>query len=214
MATLQTLLADTRRLLHDGSSTYFSDTDLTRWINEGLRQRDRDTSKNRKVVNGQLKVGINFYTFTTDIDPNAYDLISLVVLYGNRVLEVQPEAYTVARTLYQPYPTFQQVPQVFARYGASQIYLAPAPLQTYTVEWDVCVTSVDLVNPTDPDVLPGIWSEPVPYWAAHVAKTQLQQTNKSQEMLNEYQRRISDLLNSSFQLGRLAPPAGAPWRRR
>lgn len=213
MSTLQDFLLSTRRLLHDASAQYFDDSTLTSFINEALKQRDRDTAQNRVMVSSALVAGQNFYTLSS-IHPQAFDIVSVIYIYGNLRQIIYPEAYSVASSRYQPYPNYTQRPAVFSRYGGTKIFVAPAPDQPYPIEWDVLVTTPNLVNPTDADPLPDIWGEAVGYYAAYLGKTQLQQDQAAEKFFQLYQRKVIQLTDTSFQVGALSPPLQAAWRNR
>lgn len=63
MATLASYLADTRRLLHDSSKRYWTDADLTAYINKARLRTVSDTTCNRQLQTLYLSYGVEQYVF-------------------------------------------------------------------------------------------------------------------------------------------------------
>jgi len=63
VTTLSTYILDTRRLLHDASGRYWTDVDLTAYVNKARNRVIADTSCNRKMQNVYLSTGLEQYTY-------------------------------------------------------------------------------------------------------------------------------------------------------
>lgn len=193
--TLTDYINTTRRLLHDANATYWDDTAVTEAINRAMLQRDRDSGMNRAIANLNLVVGQQGYTIA-GLGINAFDVLSIVVIYTNNRYLLREEAYTTLATEYQPFQSsqYQQPPMGFAKYGAGTIWIAPSPNQTYATEWDCLVYSAPLVNPTDLDPLPYPWGESVPHLACYFLKLQLQQYQEADAYKQGYMTELNDAI--------------------
>ena len=63
MATLQSYLNDTRRLLHDARGTFFNDIDLTQAINSACKRAAADSTCYRKLQTIYLSTGLEVYGY-------------------------------------------------------------------------------------------------------------------------------------------------------
>lgn len=89
MATLSQYITEVRRLLHDAAGNFWSDTDLTAYINSARERVVRDTGCLRYIR--QVNLLQNVETFTLSQLPNGY-LGSVTVLSGG-------SGYTAAPTV-------------------------------------------------------------------------------------------------------------------
>jgi hypothetical protein len=203
VATLTDYLLDVRRLLHDANATYWSDADLTSFVNRAVKQRDRDTAMNRTLISFPLVSGTNNYTIGAvatsgtiifGITRNVYDVASIVLIYGNMKYLLDQQAYSTLASLYQAYQNHTNPPSGWTKYGAGVIVFAPIPNQNYVTEWDMLCVADDLVAPTDPDPLPYPWTDPVPFLAAHWAKVELQQNEEADRFLALYTQRKDEVM--------------------
>ena len=193
MASLSDYLTDVERLLHDTSNSYWSETDLTAWINRAVKQRDRDTGMNRQISTFTLTTGSNVYS-TVSVNANAFDVFSIILNYSNVRQLLSQVPYTQLTAYIQGINFYNQVSLCYAKYGAGQIYFAPSPDQAYVTEWDCLVASPDLVNATDADPLPAPWTDPVPFLACSFAKIQIQQYDEADRFKQLYRDRLDEVM--------------------
>lgn len=180
-----------RELLHDPNDDYWSLADKDIYLNRALQRRDLDTGGNRQLVTFTLTVGLDNYTLTAIGLPNVFDIVGINLIFvSNRVI-LNNVGFRRLNRLYRPWTPYQAVCEGWARYGPNTIYFGPAPSFAYTTEWDCCVYSLPntLVNPGDPDPLPYPYTEPVPYYAAHLAKINERQYDESEGFLEAYRER-------------------------
>lgn len=209
MATLSSYLADTRRTLHDASGKYWTDADLTSYINRAMQQRDWDTGQNRLLQSIALSVGQSVYTFNqSPFNTSTLDVLGIVVLVGNFRYQLAQVGYTELGSVLQPYQGYQSIPVGFAKYKANTVILAPIPQQAYTAEFDTLIASTALVANTDADPLPYPWTDPVPFLAAHFAKLALQQYDEADKFLQLYQQRLMWVTAGSRGMGIAQPYSG------
>ena len=60
--TLTDYLTRLRDVLHDPADRYWTVTQKTSYVNQGIAQRDGDTGNNRKIIDLALTVGQDTYT--------------------------------------------------------------------------------------------------------------------------------------------------------
>lgn len=213
MATLGDYITDTRRLLHDAIGSYWSDPDLTAFINRAVQQRDRDTGMNRALVTGiNLTPNQPLYQFTA-IHPRALDVLGIVLIWGNYRYQLEEASYTDLGSLFQPWQGYQNVPVAFSKYGVGSVRFAPIPGQVFPTEWDLIVYAADLATPGDSDPLPYPWTDPVPFLASHFAKIELQQWDEAGQFMQLYRTRLTDVMNGARGRMLQRPYYGAAGRR-
>lgn len=197
-----------RRLLHDATSSYWTDSDLISYINRAIGQRDRDSGMNRAIAAFNLTVAQPVYPLAS-LAPTypdgslatgkVFDIMGLILAYGNQRYQLAHLAYTDL-TLYQPYVGYSQVPQAFCLYGAKFAMVAPTPNQAYPTTWDCVMVSAPLVGASDEDPLPEPWTDPVPFMACSLAKGELGQSDEEQKFLGLYQSRMLSVGGSRLRM--------------
>src|SRR5712691_3920429 len=155
-----------------------------------MQERDLLSGINRQLFTLVLTPGTGTYTFTTVGSASIFDVIGVVVQYGNLQVQLDQVDYTTLITRYQPWTTYQYVPRAFARRGPSTVVLAPAPASNYTSVWDCAVFSTALVNGTDADPVPYPYTEGVPYFAAYMAKLNERQVAEAQHFFERFQQHL------------------------
>jgi hypothetical protein len=189
--TLTAYLAELRRILRDPDDVIWSQTDKTAYLNDAIQRRDLDSGQNRVLLTKTLTTGTALYDFTTIGNPSVFDVIAITLIYGNTRTVLNNYSYTELTTLARTWTTFQSWPLAWARYGPSQVYLAPTPSSTFSSEWDCSVYSDPLVSGTDADPLPYPYTSPVPYYAAYKAKLNERQMDEAEQYLTLYQQHLN-----------------------
>jgi len=197
--TLAGYRTDVLDLVHDPNDVYWSQTQITNYINRALVKRDRDTGQNRTLISFTTTIGVDNYTFTNLGNTNVFDLIGVNVLYGSLRIVLGCVSFTQMNRLLRIYqPLFQSCPCAFTRYGPATVYVAPAPSIAYVLEFDCSQTVAPnvLVNPTDADPLPAPFDEPVKYYAAYLGKVNERMYEEADWFLDKYKDAIQ-LLDSN-----------------
>ena len=194
MATLSEYLIDTRRVLRDSQAQYWSDSELTSYINRAMRKRDTDSGQNVLIQSITLVEDQNEYTFNAgDFDPNTVAVFGIIVTIGNVNTPLGQRSYAEASSYWQPTTTYKGYPMVFAYLGATKVFIAPAPNLNYESEWETAIVSTPLATASDADPLPAPWTEPIPYLAAHYARYSLQQYDEAKQMKQEYDDLMTEI---------------------
>jgi len=206
MATLNSYITDVRRLVHDANATYWTNDDLTSYVNRAVKQRDIDTSIRRELVVAPLIQGVSFYNLQ-NYSLRAIDIVSLTIYYSNLRVVMEQLSYSemVGSSGYLSILNYTDVPRAFARYGQMDIVLGPVPNQPYTTEWDLLVFSPELVLPTDDDGAIYPWTDPVPFMAASFAKFEMQQYDEADKFREMYDRRIVEMLGGARGMMNASP---------
>ena len=193
-ARLSDYLTAVRDLLHDPNADFWQDPILTRFINKAMQQRDLDAGGNRQTLTYVLTAGTAAYNFTTVGNPNVFDVVGITLLYGTQRIQLGGgQAYTRLTVDLRWSSTYRDTPQAFARYGPNQVVLAPIPSQAFTTEWDCLVYASPLVLTTDADPMPYPYTEPVPYYAARLAKINERAPDEAEYFLDQYDRALGTL---------------------
>ena len=205
--TLSTYLTKTRRLLHDlpGSyvpaptstvnAQYFNDADLTSFINSAIRQRDLWSGGSRSYRSAvPLTIGQDAYNFTTMFPTETtLDVINIFLIYGSTRVALENPPFTDLTTKARALTGYQNRPWGFARYGANQVYIAPAPGSAYNADFDLSVLSTVMALTTDVDPLPFPYTEPVQYYAAYLAKINQRRYDEAEIQYGFYVRAMRDI---------------------
>lgn len=196
--TLATYRAQTRRLLHDANAQYWSPADLDVDINKGIAHRDLWSGGSRSYrSNVALTIGQDLYTFAGLFPADTVlDVINVWLIYGSTRVRLDNPPFTELTTRFRPWTTFQNRPAAWARYGAGQVYLAPAPGTAYLTDWDLSVLSTTLVAAGDTDPLQYPYTEPVPYYAAYQACINARRWDLAETFLEKFIQAIRDIEGS------------------
>lgn len=184
-------LAEVRRLLHDPSDVYWSAVDKTANINKAIKMRDVHTAANRTPITLALTAGTDSYTLTDLANARVFDVISIVLTYGSRRIVLDQMSFTKLTAGPRCWTANRSLPVAWAKYNQQTVYLAPAPSIAYSTSWDCCVTSADLAASTDVDTLTGIFTVPVPYWAAYLCKQNERQYEEADWFRDQYYTHIA-----------------------
>jgi hypothetical protein len=102
------------------------------------------------------------------------------------------------------------LPTVWAQYGQGalgSIVFDPVPSTAWQVQLDCVVYPIPLVDDTTVEIIPYLWTDAVPYFAAYLALLSAQTGIRTQEadaMFKRYQEFVA-------RARRAATPAAVPW---
>lgn len=205
--TLGDYIREVRRILRDATSTYWTNEDLTSYINQAMQERDRDTKMNRAFATVNTVVGqkqyalanlVPLYPDGTPAPGTVYDVMGVIYPVGNLRAQLGKVPYVDLASYYQPMVGYTNIPIVFTLYGAKFLLLAPAPNQVVPMEWDCALISPTLVLLTDADPLPDPWTEPVPWLACAYAKEEFGQSDEAAKYRRIYQQSAMSVGGSRY----------------
>jgi len=200
MTTLSNYITSTRRLLHDANANFWSDSELTDYINAGRNRVTSDTGCSRALQSYSLIQGQESYVFSSvlPLGSTTIDVLNLTLLWGNMRVPMNYMPFTEFNAKMRVWQSYQGRPVVFTVYGQSTVYVGPVPDMVYVTEWDTVVSPAPLVNATDVDTILFPYTEPVTYYAAYMAKYKEQSYQEAQLFHDEYKSKALTAIRSSM----------------
>jgi hypothetical protein len=200
MTTLQDYITQTRRLLHDANANFYSDTDLTAYINTARNQLVRDTGCKRELQTSATVTNQEVYDYSSL--PNGaktLDIININLYWGNSRWPLNYLPWSQFNAQLRYWQNYYNRPIAFSNYGPQKFYLGPSPDQVYTIEVDSVVQPTDLVSLSDPETdIVQPFQQPVMFFAAHLAKYYEQSYGESEIFKGEYQKLVQNVLSTQF----------------
>ena len=203
---LSQYIKSVRRLVNDSQHNYWSDDELTDYINEGRRRTAVKTLCVRKFQTSGftgdagtgLQIGQERYLYT---DPNLalpqggqiVDIINVTILWGTSRVMLAWAPFTKFSAYFRPWQSYQNIPTVFTIYNATEFWIAYTPQQLYPVEFDTAIYPLNLANDNDVDELPNMYNEAPKYWAARLARLKLQQYTEADAQEKLFEKEITML---------------------
>ena len=200
MTTLQSYITTVRRLLHDANANFWTDTELTSYINDARNRLVRDTGVNRKIQMSTVVQIQEVYNFSGLPEGSlTLEIINFNVYWGNSRVPLRYQPWTQFNSQLRYWQNYIGMPVAYSIYGSQKFYVGPTPDQTYTIELDTVVQPIDLVNLSDVETIPLPYTDPVPYYAAGTAKYQEQSYGEAEIFKQEYLKKAQNVLATSFQ---------------
>jgi len=195
---LNSYITQVRRLLHDPNGQYWSDSELTDYINESRNRVCKDT----RCLRQQLT---SFVTFTAGTEQ--YDIASLTlpvaltgytimdvmginVLWGSTRIKLAYLAWSRFDVQFRYWNNMQSRPVCFSRLGSLSVYVGPTPDQSYTSDWDVALIPPALVSNSTAEPIPEPFTTPIKYYAAHLAKFREQSIGEAELFKQMYGKQV------------------------
>jgi hypothetical protein len=141
----------------------------------------------------------------TILNSDTLDVMNLTLVWGQTRVTLDRMPFTQFQASIRAWVGYQQRPGICASYGQDQWYVGPAPDQTYQSEWDTLLTPPDLVALSDTCVIQSPYSDPVAFYAAHLAKINEQAYSESEQFLKLYQQKMQYAVRSAMM--RMLPSA-------
>ena len=192
-------ITECRRMLHDANGNFYSDSELTDYINAARVRLVRDTGCLRTYQTSS--VDANQEIIQTSSLPNGVstlDVLTLNLIWGNTRIALQYLPWTDFNARLRYYQNYIGRPIAFSMYGQTSIYLGPVPDQTYVIELDTVVLPVALTLTSGVETIPEPYTSPVAYYACHKAKYKEQAYGESEIFGQEYTKQVKAVLASVF----------------
>ena len=214
MATFTSYISDVRRLLHDATGVFWSDTELTDYINDARQRVVRDSGCLRAILTGSTTTSVETFNITTLTLP-AYadqilDVINVNLYWGNTRIPLRYMSWTQFNAELRFWQNYTGRPIAFTRYAQSTIYLGPVPDQVYVMEFDTIVLPVALTSDSQTESILEPYTSPVAFYAAYKAKYKEQSYGEAEIFNAEYKKQLLAAINSSFTR-RLPTPYSIPY---
>lgn len=211
MATLQTYITQCRRLLHDANANFWSDSELTDYINAARERLVRDTGCLRTIQTVDTVTNQEVYQFSAlPSGIQTMDILNINLYWGNTRIPLRYLPWTQFNAELRFWQNYIGRPIAFTVYGQQAFYLAPVPDQVYAMELDTIILPTALVNATDVDPIISPWTDPVAYYACHTAKFKEQSYGEAEIFLNQYKAKAMSVINTSFTR-RMPDPYSTPY---
>jgi hypothetical protein len=197
--TLGNYITECRRLLHDANANFYTDSELTDYINEARVRLVRDTGCLRNYQTTVTVTSQEVYTFSTL--PEAamtMDILNINLIWGNTRIPLRYLPWTQFNAELRFWQNYTGRPIAFSMYGPTSYYIAPVPDQEYSMELDTVIMPTPLVASTDVDQIPDPWTTPVAFYACYKAKYKEQSYGEAEIFKQEYLKNAQSVLNSVF----------------
>ena len=129
---------------------------------------------------------------------NTLDVMNITLDWGQTRVILNRMSYTEFQASVRAWVGYNQRPGMCASYGQNTWFIGPLPDQTYQSEWDTVLTPPTLANSTDVSVIAFPYSDPVPFYAAHIAKLNEQSFEESERFLQLYQQKMRYAIRSTM----------------
>jgi hypothetical protein len=280
MATLASYITECRRLLHDANSNFWTDVELTDYINDARERVVRDTGALRTLQVSATPIGANgsaaipwnaatavtagqyvfsnIFTYvvvtsgitgtsappypgTTSYPPSTpfadgtatlqyyapaevipysalpqgnqtLDVMNINIFWGNSRIPLRYLPWTNFNAQLRYWQNYVGRPVCFSIFGQQQIYIAPVPDQSYTMELDTVIlpTALSLATPNAVDAILDPYTTPVAFYACYKAKYKEQSYGEAEIYKQEYIKHTNSVLNSVFTR-RIPDPYSSPY---
>ena len=200
----------TRLLLHDARINYYTDADLTLYINKARCRVAADSGCYRIMRPVTLTAGTETYplTYIPLFGASAGQINSVMnifVIWSNIRYKLRPCSWMEFNQKYRVYTTatYSDVPMAYSQLSQT-IYLAPVPDAAYVAEFDLSLVPEDLVDDSDYDtsVIPLSLEFPVQLYAAHLAKMYDQSIDEARALFAMYAQHM--VMNAMSPINRRA----------
>jgi hypothetical protein len=198
-ATLSSYITATRRLLHDANANFWTDPELTDYINDARNRLVRDTGVLRTIQTSATVTNQEIYTFAhLPQGVQTMDILNINLYWGNSRVPMRYLPWTQFNAELRFWQNYVGRPVAFSLYGPQQFYLAPVPDQVYVLEIDTVIEPTNLVSSSDVDPIPDPWTGPVPFYAAYIAKFKEQSYGEAELFNQQYKNRVQSVLTGTY----------------
>ena len=196
---LSDYITECRRLLHDANGNFYTDSELTDYINAARQRLVRDTGCLRSLQSSSVTQGQEVISAASlPGGTNTLDVIGINLIWGNTRVYLAYMSWTEFNAKLRYWQNFQGRPVAFSMYGQSSIYLGPVPDQTYSIELDTIVMPAALTQASPTETIPEPYTQPVAFYACHKAKYKEQAYGESEIFKQEYTNQVRAVLSSVF----------------
>ena len=128
------------------------------------------------------------------------DVLNVTLYWGNSRIPLRYLPWTNFNAQLRYWQNYVGRPICFSSYGQGQLYIAPVPDQSYSIEVDTVIlpTALSLNNPTQVDSIVDPYSTPVAFYAAYKAKYKEQSYGEAEIYKQEYAKHVQAVLNSTY----------------
>jgi len=128
------------------------------------------------------------------------DVLNVTLYWGNSRIPLRYLPWSNFNAQLRYWQNYVGRPICFSTYGQGQLYIAPVPDQSYSIEVDTVIlpTALSLNNPGATDSIVDPYSTPVAFYAAYKAKYKEQSYGEAEIYKQEYAKHVQAVLNSTY----------------
>ena len=129
-----------------------------------------------------------------------YDILGINLLWGTERYSLMWKPFRTFSAWYRPYSvgSYQRQPVAWAVYGESSFFLGPTPDQSYAIEIDSIILPTPFVtgDTTTQDAIPVRNQDPIPFYAAYLAKKNARNLGEAESFFGDYTRRMHEVVGA------------------
>lgn len=179
--TLADLIADTKDRIAEGSSTFFTDATIKRWLNEAQRYVVRRTKIIERTGQADTVPGVSLYALEKDFWTLHFVKFNDDTLRPITINELEKRT------------SVKGTPSHYAVWGDG-LHLYPAPSYVGTLTILYYAWPVEMENGTDEPEIPEAFHGLLPTFAAYRAKIADQQPAEANAFFVEFQQGLEELI--------------------
>ena len=202
MATFSGYIAEVRRLLHDATGVFWTDTELTDYINSARERVVRDSGCLRYLAPSSATYNVETLALSSITLPSygqsILDVLNINLYWGNSRIPLRYLAWTDFNSQLRYWQNYTGRPVGFSLYGMNTIYFGPVPDQTYQIELDCIVLPVALTSDAQTEPILSPFTGPVKFYAAYLAKYKEQSYGEAEIYKAEYIKQMQAAIASTM----------------
>ena len=209
--TLSGYITECRRLLHDANANFYSNPELTDYINEARQRLVRDTGCLRTYQTSATVTNQEVYTFSAlPKAASTMDILNINIIWGNSRIPLRYMPWTQFNAELRFWQNYIGRPIAFSMYGPTSFYISPVPDQVYAMELDTVILPTPLVTDAQVDEIPDPWTAPVAFYACYKAKFKEQSYGEAEIFKQEYTKQAQSVLATTYTR-RMPSPYSSPY---
>jgi hypothetical protein len=128
------------------------------------------------------------------------DVLNVTLYWGNSRIPLRYLPWSNFNAQLRYWQNYVGRPICFSTYGQGQLYIAPVPDQSYSIEVDTVIlpTALSLNSPSTVDSIVDPYTTPVAFYAAYKAKYKEQSYGEAEIYKQEYAKHVQAVLNSTY----------------
>lgn len=201
--------------MHDPSANNWTNTQLTKYINDGRNRVCQDTKCLRQLVPSilltaaQEQYQIADVALAAGLTGRIIDVMEVTLYWGSIRYPLTYLPWTTLNARYRYWTQLLNRCEAWTRMGALSVFFAPIPDQAYRTDWIIAINPNPLVDDTSVEEIPAPFTEPIVYWAAYIAKFGEQAMGEAAIFKNEYVTRRGMVQRSFMTFTTVDPYANA-----
>jgi hypothetical protein len=128
------------------------------------------------------------------------DVLNVTLYWGNSRIPLRYLPWSNFNAQLRYWQNYVGRPICFSTYGQGQLYIAPVPDQSYSIEVDTVILPLPLSTntPNAVDTIVDPYTTPVAFYAAYKAKYKEQSYGEAEIYKQEYAKHVQAVLNSTY----------------